>query len=205
MKKNLLSAVVLCALGFVGCGGEDGTNQPPPVPTFNTADNLRTWLEGKKLVMEGANIPSHPNGYDEDINYGSATQCYTKVEMNVAGGNYAVISTLGTLRDAPTVGSKGTCDHAAPAGNPLNFTSTGVLIEPKDATCFDVTFTYPSFKQVGRGSMSADGKTLSLELFFENQAVGATCAAGAVGSKTVKLRGIDFTGNATQVYTVSAQ
>src|SRR5688572_4935687 len=87
MKKKLLSAVVLCALGFVGCGGDDGGNQPPPVPTFNTADAIRNWVEGKKLVMEGANIPSHPNGYDEDVNYGSATQCYTKVEMNVASGN----------------------------------------------------------------------------------------------------------------------
>jgi hypothetical protein len=159
MKKTLLSAVVLCALGFVGCGDEEETNKPPPVPTFNTADNIGTWVEGKKLAMEGANIPAFPNGYDEDINYGSATQCYTKVEMNVSGGNYAVTSTLGTLRDAPTVGSKGTCDHAAPAGNPLSFTTTAVLIEPKDATCFNVTFTYPSFKQVGRGSMSADGKT----------------------------------------------
>jgi hypothetical protein len=205
MKKKLLSAVVLCALGFVGCGGEDENNQPPPVPTFNTADNIRTWVEGKKLLMEGANIPSHPNGYDEDVNYGSATQCYTKVEMNVSGGNYTVTSTLGTLRDAPTVLSKGVCDHTVAAGNPLNFTSTAVLIEPADANCFNVSFTYPGFKQVGRGSMSADGKTLSLELFFENDAVGADCASGAVGSKTVKLKGVDFTGNATQVYTFAAQ
>ena len=60
--------------------------------------------------MDGANIPSHPNGYNQNINYGSATQCYQKVEMNVSGGNFAVTSTLGTLRDAPTVGSAGTCD-----------------------------------------------------------------------------------------------
>lgn len=201
MKKKLLSVVVLCALGFVGCGDEDDTNKPPPVPTFNTADNLRNWVEGKKLVMEGTNIPSHPNGYDEDVNYGSATQCYTKVEMNVSGGNYAVTSTLGTLRDAPAVGNKGVCDHTVVAGNPLNFTSTAVLIEPADANCFNVSFTYPSFKQVGRGSMSADGKTLKLELFFENQAVGADCASGGVGASTVKLNSVTFTGNAVQVYT----
>lgn len=205
MKKKLLSAVVLCALGFIGCGGEEETNQPPPTPTFNTADNIRTWVEGKKLVMEGANIPSHPNGIDEDVNNGALTQCYAKVEMNVSGGNYAVASTLGTLRDAPAAGDKGTCDHTAPSGNPLTFTTTAVLIEPKDANCFNVTFTYPSFKQVGRGSMSADGKTMSLELFFEGAAVGADCAAGAVGAKTVKIQGADFTGNATQVYTISAQ
>jgi hypothetical protein len=207
MKRNLLSALVLCALGTVACGGEDTTPQQPAVPKFDTADNIRNYLEGKKLVMEGANIPSHPNGYDEDVNLGQATQCYQKVEMTVTGGNFAVNSVVGTLRDAPTVGSKGTCDHTVAAGNPLSFTSTAVLIDKvkADATCFDVSFTYPSFKQAGRGSMSADGKTLTLELYFENQAVGASCESGAVGSPTVTLNKAPFTGNAQQVYTISAQ
>jgi nitrous oxidase accessory protein NosD len=53
--------------------------------------------------------------------------------------------------------------------------------------------------------MSADGKTLRLELFFEGAAVGADCASGAVGAKTIKVGGNAFTGNATQVYTISAQ
>jgi hypothetical protein len=177
------------------------------VPKFDTESNIRTWLDGKKLLMEGANIPSHPNGYDEDVNYGSASQCYTKVEMTVANNNFQVTSTLGTIRNAPTVGSKGECDHAAPAGNPLNFTSTTSLIEnvKADASCFDISITYTGFKQVGRGSLSADGKTLTLEIFFEGQAVGANCAAGAVGSGNISLRGAPFTGDARQVYTVSAQ
>lgn len=211
MKKKLLSAVVLCALGFVACGDDDVTPPGPVVPKFDTESNIRTWLEGKKLLMEGANIPSHPNGIDEDVNAGQATQCYTKVEMAVASNNFQVTSTLGTLRNAPTVGSKGECDHATVNGSPLNFTSTVSLIEnvKADASCFDITITYTGFKQVGRGKLSADGKTLTLELFFEGAASGANCAAGAVGSGGIMLNTpngpVSFTGNAQQVYTVSAQ
>jgi hypothetical protein len=209
MKKKLLSAVVLCALGFAGCGDDtDDTPPGPVVPKFDTESNIRTWLDSKKLLMEGANIPSFPNGLDEDINYGSASQCYTKVEMVVANNNFQVTSTLGTLKNAPNVGNKGECDHATPNGSPLSFTSTVSLIEnvKADASCFDITITYTGFKQVGRGSLGADGKTLSLELFFEGAASGANCAAGAVGSGGITLKsGAAFTGNAVQVYTVSAQ
>lgn len=207
MKKKLLSAVVVCALGFFGCGGDDETNKPPAVPTFDTADNIRNFLEGKKLSMEGASIPAYPNGYDEDVNYGSATQCYQKVEMTVASGNFAVTSTLGTLRDAPNLGNKGVCDHEVAAGTPQSFTSKAALIEnvKADASCFDVSFDYGTFKQAGRGNVSADGKTLTLELYFEGQASGANCASGAVGSQTVTLNKAAFSGNSQQVYTISAQ
>ncbi len=60
MKKKLLSAVVLCSLGFVGCG--DDTEEPPPptVPKFDTADNIRNYLDGKKMLMEGGEHP-HPS------------------------------------------------------------------------------------------------------------------------------------------------
>jgi len=205
MKKKLLSAVVLGALGFAGCGGDDVAPPAPVVPKFDTESNIRTHLEGKKLLMEGANIPSHPNGYDEDVNYGPGSQCYQKVEMNIANNNFQVISTLGTIRNAPNVGNTGECDHATANGNPLNFTSTVSLIEnvKADASCFDISITFPGgLKQVGRGNLSADGKTLALELFFEGQAVGATCAAGAVGSGNITLKGAAFTGNAKQVYVV---
>jgi hypothetical protein len=177
------------------------------VPKFDSADNIRNYLEGKKLLMEGTNIPTHPNGLDEDVNFEGVTQCYTKVEMSVASGNFQVTSTLGTLRDAPTKYSKGTCDHAVANGTPQVFTSNAVLIEnvKADATCFDITLSYTGFKQVGRGSASADGKTLTLELYFEGAASGATCAAGAVGSSTVVFATGAFTGNAQQVYTISAQ
>jgi hypothetical protein len=205
MKKKLLSAVMLCALSLVGCddGGTDPDPNPQPTQKFDTSDKIKAHLEGKTLVMEGINIPSYPNGFNQNTNFGSATQCYEKVVMNVAGGNLAVTSTLGTLRDAPTPNSTGTCEPVA-SGNPLTFTSTAVLIEnvQGDGECFDISVTYPSFKQVGRGKLSDGGNTLTLELFFENQAVGATCAAGAVGSGNIKLNSADFTGNARQVYSV---
>jgi hypothetical protein len=200
MKKKLLSAVVLCALGFVGCGDDSDEGTPPPPPgtqKFNTADSIRTYLDGKSMLMEGANIPSHPNGYSEDLNLGSASQCFEKVQMTHSGGNFTVNSKLATVR------ADG-CDHVG-AGS-QTFTSTGVLIEnvKEDASCFDITITFVGFKQVGRGMLSADGKMLTLELFFEGQAVGATCSAGAIGASTVTLNNAPFTGNAKQVYTVSA-
>jgi hypothetical protein len=205
MKKKLLSAVMLSVLGLVGCGGGEEKPDPNPEPTkkFDTADKIKTHLEGKTLVMEGINIPSHPNGLNEDVNNGSLTQCYEKTYITVTGGNFAVTSTLGTLRDAPTVGSAGRCDPVA-LGNPLSFTSTAVLIEnvQGDGECFDVSVSYPGFKQVGRAKLEDGGNKLSMELFFENQAIGANCAAGGVGAKTIKINNADFPGNSVQVYTV---
>lgn len=207
MKKKLLSAVVLCSLGFVGCG--DDTEEPPPptVPKFDTADNIRNYFDGKKMLMEGASIPTHPNGFDENLDLGPNSQCYNKVEMTVSGGQFTVNSTAGTLNNVNPTTKVGTCDNATAKGTPLSFSTNAVLIDKvkADATCFDVLFTYTSFKQQGRGSLSADGKTLSLELFFENQAVGATCDSGAVGSGGITHLGKPFTGSAVQVYTVSAQ
>lgn len=205
MKKKLLSAVVLGALGLLGCGGTD-TPQTPSVPKFDTADNIRNYLEGKTLTMEGDNIPSYPNGYDEDVNYGASSQCYQKVQIKVAGGNFHVSSDLATLRDASAPLSKGTCDHAAISGA-QSFDSTSFLVEnvAADANCFDITVSYNGFSQVGRGKISADGKTVTLELFFSTQATGNTCADGAVGAQTVTLNKNPFTGNAQQVYAVSAE
>jgi hypothetical protein len=204
MKKQLLSAVMLCSLGVVGCGDDQtGTPNQDTGPKYNTADKISTYLEGKTLTMSGANIPSHPNGYNEDVNYGSATQCYQSVTMQVAAGTYNVTSVLGTLEGAPQPGNTGTCNHDVKSTE-LKFSTTAVLIEnvAADGSCFDVTYTYTGFKQAGRGQVSQDGQTVKLELFFEGQASGHRCANGAVGSSTVTLNGQPFTGNAVQVYTI---
>jgi hypothetical protein len=183
------------------------TNPPANTDTGpkNTELKVRATLLGKTLVMKGTNIPSHPNGYDEDVNYGQATQCYQSVSMKVENDQaYRLTSVLGTLRDAPTVGSKGTCDHDAVL-NQLEFTSTTALIEnvKADGTCFDVTYSFPGgLVQEGRGQVNDDGKTLKLELFFAGQATGHRCASGAVGASTITLNGKAFTGNAVQTYTV---
>ncbi len=207
MKNKLLSAVMLCTMGLVGCGeGEtidDTKNNPPVVKKFDTSAKLLAHLEGKTMVMDGANLPAFPNGFDEDVNYGSATQCYQKTTMKVASGVFNVTSVLGTLRDAPNVGQRGTCDHAA-AGATLQFSTTNVLIEnvQGDGECFDVTFTYTGFQQEGRGSISGDGKTLTLELYFKDKAVNIRCANGAVGASGVKVNGADHAGNSKQVYVI---
>jgi hypothetical protein len=63
---------------------------------------------------------------------------------------------------------------------------------------------YTGFSQEGRGSLSADGSTLTLELFFASQAANHRCAAGNPGTAGVTLTTTagtqPFTGNAQQVY-----
>ncbi|MBZ4421528.1 hypothetical protein [Myxococcus sp. RHSTA-1-4] len=197
MKKKLLSAVMLCALGVVGCGEEDPVD-PPAKPKLDSQANILAFLDGKTLLMQGENIPSHPNGFSEDIDYGPYSQCYQKVTMTVGGGSFTVDSIPGTIEN-------GQCNHEL-AKNPLKFTSTAVLIEnvAADGSCFDVTFTFPGgLVQEGRGGFSADQKSLNLELFFKDQATGSRCANGAVGTAgTVTLGGKAFTGNAVQKYAI---
>lgn len=209
MKKKLLSAVMLCALGLAGCGEDEtidgnnngGNNQD--VKKYDTPAKILAHLEGQTMVMEGESIPSHPNGLDEDVNFGSASQCYNSVSMAVAAGTFNVTSVLGTLRDAPNQGNKGTCDHETIAGT-LSFSSTNALIEnvQGDGECFDVTFTYTSFVQEGRGRISPDGKTLELELYFKDQALNIRCAQGGVGAPGVKLNGADHPGSSVQTYII---
>jgi hypothetical protein len=98
-------------------------------------------------------------------------------------------------------GDTGTCDHATPAGE-LTFDSTAILIENVTADCFDFTATYVGFAQEGRGKLTDNGATLSLEIFFKDQATGHRCGDGAVGEATVQLNGAPFVGDAVQVYTV---
>lgn len=175
----------------------------PPGPRFTTPQEIGAYLERKTLLMTGENIPSHPHGYDEDINYGSATQCYQSVTKQVSDGTHHETLVLGTLRNASTAGSRGECDHDT-ASSTLNFSTTSLLIEnvQADGSCFDVQFVYPGFRTEGRGSLSQDGLTLRLELFFGDQATGIHCADGAVGAPTVTLNRLPFTGNAVQVYTL---
>jgi hypothetical protein len=206
MKKQILSAVVLCALGLAGCGDDPVVVDPPEKPKLDSQANILAFLDGKSLLMTGANIPSHPNGYNEDIDYGAATQCYKSVTMSVAGGNFKVDSIPGTIEGSPGVGQPGgTCNHDV-AKNPLSFTSTSLVMEnvTADGSCFDVTFNFPGgLVQEGRGGFSADQKQLNLELFFKGQATGSKCANGAVGADgTVTLNKAPFSGKAVQTYVI---
>lgn len=218
MKKLLLTTLV--TLGLAGCGSQmtttdAGTNTEndagvdagPTALDFSSGGMIMAHLEGKTMLMTGTDIPSHPNGYDEDKNYGSATQCYKQVKIATLGGQFNVTSDLGTL--ASSAGADGgtvtTCDHST-STQQAAFTSTAVLIEnvKNNGECFDITSTYVGFKQEGRGMISADGKTVTLELFFS--ATGHRCADGAVGGSGVTLVNsvgqFPFSGDAKQVYRV---
>jgi len=209
MKKKLLSAVMTSALCLVGCGESDPVdNGPDNTPNLSTAQGILSYLEGKTLTMRGDDIPTHPNGFSEDMNFGASSQCYQSVTMTVQGGNFRVDSIPGTIEGATQPGQVGICNPEVPQ-NALTFTSTVVSIENVQAhgECFDVAFTFPGFRQVGRGSFTADQKRLDLELFFEGGATGANCAAGPVGSASVNqvINGESkpFEGNAVQSYVIS--
>jgi hypothetical protein len=198
MKKLIASTVA--ALALAACGSSDPAVTPPP--TLTSAAAIATYLDGKTMLMTGADIPTHPNGYSQDMNFGASTQCYKSTSIAIAAGTWSVTSQLGTLNGAPNVGNTGTCDRTTPLGTPLNFSSSTVLIEnvAGNATCFDITVTYTGFSQEGRAAFSADGKTLRMELFFGGRATGHRCASGAVGASTVILSTVAFTGNAVQTY-----
>ena len=174
------------------------------VTKFDSASAINTYLEGKSMVMTGADIPTHPNGFNENTNYGASTQCYNKTTIAVASGTWNVTTLVGTLNGAPTVGSTGTCDRATIKGSPLAFSSTTVAIAnvQGNGTCFDVDVDYGSFQQRGRGAITADGAKLTMELFFGNQALKSRCADGVPGTTGVVLNGVAFTGNAVQTYRI---
>lgn len=181
-----------------------GADAGPPGPRFTSREEIMAHLEGKTLLMTGANVPSHPHGFDEDVNYGSSTQCFQSVTKQVSAGTFQETAVMGTLRNASNIGGRGECDHDT-ASSTLNVTATSVIIEnvQADGSCFDALVTYPSFQTRGRGRMSQDGLTLSLEVFFASQTTGHRCADGELGARTVTLNGQPFTGDAVQVYTLS--
>ncbi|HZH79310.1 MAG TPA: hypothetical protein VEY88_25045 [Archangium sp.] len=207
MKKQLLSAVMLCTLGVVGCG-EDNPNPTPPVdtgPKYNTEDKVFNHLEGKTMVMEGENIPDTPNGISEDVVFGDATQCYNKVTMQMGARNLTVTSVRAVIEGATGNPPVGNCNRANIRDTLAPFTSTIVAISnvKEDGSCFDITVTFGGrgFSQEGRGLVSQDGKMLQLELYFPG-ALGHRCADGAVGAKTVRQNNRDITGNTVQKYVI---
>jgi hypothetical protein len=212
--KNTILVCALSAVAMSACGAMTPTNDAGNNPTdagadagtgndYSTPAKISAHLEGKTMVMTGNDIPSHPNGFNENYNFGANTQCYNKVSIATLAGNFQVTSDLGTFNSIPDAGIAGMCDRTTKA-NTASFTSTAVLIENvrNNGECFDITATYTGFSQQGRGSISADGKTVTLELFFA--ATGHRCADGAVGASGVQLSTMNgpvpFTGNAKQVY-----
>ena len=204
-RLGAAACAALLGLGAIGCGsdpgGDDGTQ---PTAKLDSAAKIEGFVEGKALVMEGDDIPTHPNGFLADVNLEQATQCYHKVEMALSGAAFHVQSEMGTLADAPNKGDVGKCEKAEVSGK-LEFNSTSYLVEnvEGDATCFDFTITYTGFAQEGRGAIDADRTSLELEIFFKDQATGIRCADGAPGSGGIQLNGAAFEGDAVQVYRIA--
>ena len=76
---HLLAPVVAIAL-LAACSDDNGNGPKPDASAdgagggYNTVAKINAFLEGKTMVMEGSDIPSHPLGYDENTNFGAATQ-----------------------------------------------------------------------------------------------------------------------------------
>src|SRR5512145_744481 len=95
----------LLPLVLFACGGEPiYDNNMMPATGLTTPTRITDFLDGKTLIMEGVMIPTHPNGYDQNVDFGAATQCYMKVTMTPLGGKIRVMSQLGTL-------ANGACDR----------------------------------------------------------------------------------------------
>ncbi len=232
--KNIFSASIAVTLLTVACGApvtptptDSGTVVKDGGTTndFGTGAKITAYLAGKTLVMAGADIPNSPIGYSQNLNLGAASQCYNKVTITTAGAagqeNFTVVSDLGQLNvnnaDAGTLADGGTppktytCDNATKTTTVMFTSNTLVVSNVKDAaaSCFDILASYTGFAQEGRGSISADGKTVILELYFKDKTIGHSCSDGAVGSSTVKFAAVGgatpvaFTGNAQQTYRVT--
>lgn len=213
--KNLFEATLAVSLLTMACGG--GTTTTTDAGTkLDTPERIAAYLEGKTLTMEGANIPSSPNGFNENVNYGAASQCYKNTVIKVAGGNYTVTAALGTIRaldgGTPALNELGVCDHTT--GGTFGPTPSTIVKYDNvkgNAECFDIDVTYNAYGQEGRGSIADGG--VNLELFFKNQTINNRCADGNPGSGTVKRPskladgGVGeptaFTGNAVQRYVIS--
>jgi hypothetical protein len=159
--------------------------------TLNTRTAINAYLEGKTMVMTGSDIPSDPVGASESAGY-----CWNKVTIQIVSPTDWTV----TFVDATKNGS--TCDNTVVSGGSTLQGVPMITNVQGNATCFDVDVALGGAVDSGRGSISTDGKTLSLEFYIKGQATGATCADGAVGAHTVTLNGTPFTGNAVQVYRI---
>jgi hypothetical protein len=176
--------------GTQDTGTQDMAADQSVTNPYNSVTAITNFLENKTIEMTGADIPTHPNGFDRNQNLGAASQCINKTSIAITSGlTFDTSTILGTLTGAPNVGDVGTCDINTAAGSPLSFKSTAVLIEnvAADGSCFDITVTYDTFSQEGRATISADGKTVKMELFLATQASGHRCAAGAPGLTKVTV------------------
>jgi hypothetical protein len=212
MKQILFAA--LAVMTAAACGSTDtGTDAGIDAgidagQAYDSSAKILNYFDNKSMVMAGTDIPVAPLGFNQNVNYGAASQCYHQVTIATLAEEFTVTSILGVIHAATDGGFVGSCDNTA-VGATVAFTSSSVLITnvKGNASCFDILATYTGFAQEGRGMISADGKTVSLELYFSNQTIGHSCADGAVGSGTAKFAATDggttpIVANTVQVYRI---
>ncbi len=220
--KTFFSAAIAVTLFTVGCGGgttttDGGTTDGGATEVkLDTPARIDAFLEGKTLTMSGANIPSHPNGFNENQNFAASSQCYKDTVIKVAGSNYTVTANLGTIRaldgGVPAAFEIGVCDHTTGGVfGPTTSTIVSYSNVKGNAECFDVDVTYNAYGQEGRATI-VDGGVVKMELFFKSSFVNNRCADGNVGSGVKKANKLAdggvgeptaFVGNAVQTYVIS--
>jgi hypothetical protein len=182
-------------------GGSSGSSGGTGSPTVNTPEAINAYLAWKTMVMTGADIPPYPVGFDENVVYPpNISICYNTVTIlpSVTGWTWTWVT--GTL--LPVDGST-MCDHQD-VSKSQTYTYAPVTISnvQGNATCFDINFSGAANPE-GRASISADGKTVSLEVYNpQDLPTGDTCADGNVGSHTVSLKGTPVTGDAVAVFRI---
>lgn len=176
---------------------------------LDSRNRILTFINGRTLTMEGANIPSFPNGVSEDLATSTESRCYRNRTLNAVGSSFRFTSQLGLVRSfdggLAANGEFGICDHAGDGG--IDTTETKAMIDYYTVDCFNVYFTFGDRRLEGRGSARQNG--LNLEVFSaELQASNNSCVHGNPGSGGVSIspdggHWVPFTGSAVQRYDIS--
>jgi hypothetical protein len=213
----VVAVLPIAVLTLAACGGpatlpDAGTTAPDAgvdaglVMDFSTGRKVLTFLEGKTLVMSGADIPSSPNGLSETFDLGANTQCYRAITLRVSDGGVAATIEAGHLTRGADGGADA-CDHTVTTDT-ATYTSRSLLLDNAvdNGRCFDVTIDYAAFGEEGRGRIAPDGTTVTLELYFRGKALHHRCDDGELGAPTVELlvggTPVPFSGDALQRYRV---
>ncbi|MEL6546408.1 MAG: hypothetical protein AAFQ82_17410 [Myxococcota bacterium] len=185
-KLMLLAGATALVLSLAACGDDEETdntntnnnNNNSQALDFSSQTAILSFLDGKTMVMEGANVPA---GLKIPI-----TGCIDRTEIDIVSETLTVTSDVGAVvGDACDFTSVSTAD---------SFVSTAVSFTnvASDGSCFDVEITYPGLAQEGRGAINADGTEFLFEVFAVNTFGGIRCSDGNPGDDTVT-----FGGNAT--------
>ena len=100
-RLHWILAAMLCAgLGTAGCDDDTDDDDADMMVggegegemTFPNPAAIEGYISGKTLVMAGDDIPSHPNGFSEDLDLGPNTQCYNRVALTFDGGAFNLMN-----------------------------------------------------------------------------------------------------------------